>query len=150
MTPAAVRLAVLTTSLLTLFAAPAAASSFSTVAGQQDSLRSAGVSALATVPSRPHIGTASSGDIGGILNATARWSAPPSDGGAAITKYQVIAQKLNASDKVVAAYRSIYKGPKARGLAMTLPSGRYQFRVQAWNSVGASVPSPQSNFVTSR
>jgi hypothetical protein len=123
------RLSVLTTAALTLIAAPAAA---------------------ATTPSRPHIGTASSGVSGGTINATARWSAPPSDGGAPITKYQVIAQKLNASDRVVGSYRSIYKGPAARGLAMTLPSGRYQFRVVAWNSVGASASSPHSNFVTAR
>src|ERR1700710_755533 len=113
MSSRALRATVLVTAVLTLFAAPATA---------------------ATNPSRPHIGTASSGVSGGVKNATARWSAPPSDGGAAITKYQVIAQKLNANNAVVGSYKSIYKGPAARGLAMTLPAGRYQFRVMAWNS----------------
>jgi len=132
MSHAAVRLAVLATAALTVFGASAATAT------------------LATAPARPFIGTASSGLVGGTITATARWIAPSNDGGAAITKYQVIAQRLNVNNAVTASYRSIYKGPAARNLAMTLPAGRYQFRVMAWNSVGASPWSPQSNFVTAR
>ncbi len=128
----AIRLAALTTAALTLVAAPAA------------------TAGAVTAPGRPFIGTASSGVAGGAKTATARWVAPSNTGGAPITKYQVIAQKLNASDKVVASYKSIYKGPAQRNLAMTLPAGRYQFRIMAWNSAGASPWSPQSNFVTAR
>ena len=125
----ALRIAVLATAVLTLSAAPAVA---------------------ATRPSSPFIGTATSGLSGGAVTATARWVAPSNDGGAAITKYQVVAQRLNVNDAVVASYKSIYKGPAARNLAMTLPAGRYQFRVMAWNRVGASAWSLHSNFVTAR
>ncbi len=148
MIPVAARLAVLATASLTMFGTPAAEASFATDSGQSDSLSSAAVAA--TKPGRPFIGTASHGVVGGAKTATARWSAPSNTGGTAITKYQVIAQKLNANNSVVASYKSIYKGPAARNLSMTLPAGRYQFRVMAWNSVGASPWSPESNYVTAR
>ncbi len=140
-------LAALTTTAVTLLAAPAAAASFDT-AVQSGSLSS--TAATATKPGRPFIGTASAGVLGGTKTATARWSAPSNTGGSPITKYQVIAQRLNANNGVVASYKSIYKGPAARNLSMTLPSGRYQFKVMAWNSVGASPWSPASNYVTAR
>ncbi len=96
------------------------------------------------------IGTASTGAAGGTITATARWSAPASTGGAAITKYQVIAQKLNVNNAVAASYKSIDKGPAQRTISMELPSGRYQFRVMAWNSVGSSAWSTASNIVNAR
>lgn len=103
-----------------------------------------------TRPSPPRIGTASSGVSGGSINATARWYAPTTDGGAAITKYRVIAKRLNSAGQVVASYGSAYQSSATRKLTMTLPRARYKFVVYAWNKVGASAASSTSNAVYAR
>jgi hypothetical protein len=106
--------------------------------------------AAVTRPSMPRIGTASSGARGGIVTAVARWYAPLNNGGAAITKYRVVAQKLNSSNRVVRNYVSAYTRPTARVLSMRLPRGRYVFKVRAWNKVGASSWSRASRIVRAR
>ncbi len=101
-------------------------------------------------PSPPRIGTASSGARGGIFTAVARWYAPSSNGGAAISRYRVAAQKLNSRNRVVRTYYSAHTRPTARVLSMRLPRGRYVFKVMAWNKVGASPWSKASRIVTAR
>jgi hypothetical protein len=102
-----------------------------------------------TAPSEPAIGSASSGDRGGAVTATARWSAPSSDGNSPITSYQVQALKLNATGAIVSKV-SATAGAAKRSLTMTLDSGRYKFRVRAVNSVGKSSWSASSNVVRAR
>ena len=80
----------------------------------------------------------------------ARWYAPSSNGGAAISRYRVAAQKLNSRNRVVRTYYSAYTRPTARVLSMRLPRGRYVFKVMAWNKVGASPWSKASRIVTAR
>lgn len=101
-------------------------------------------------PTMPRIGTASSGARGGIVTAVARWYAPLSNGGAAITRYRVVAQKLDSRNRVVRNYFSSYTKPTARAFSMRLPRGRYVFKVMAWNKVGASPWSKPSRIVTAR
>ena len=103
-----------------------------------------------TRPSAPRIGTASSGTSGGTATAAARWSAPTSDGGTPITKYRVLAKRLDSAGRVTATYGSAYQGPSVRKITMTLPRSRYKFVVVAWNRVGASPYSQASNIVYSR
>jgi hypothetical protein len=103
-----------------------------------------------TRPTAPRIGTASSGALGGIVTAVARWSAPANFGGAPITKYRVAAQRLDSRNRVVRNYFSSYTKPTARLLSIRLPRGRYVFKVMAWNKVGASPWSKASRIVTAR
>lgn len=84
-------------------------------------------------PSAPRVGLASSGTPGGYLTAVARWSAPRVTGGAAITRYRVVAKQLNARNRVIRLHYSAYQRPTTRVLAMRLPRGRYVFVVAAWN-----------------
>jgi len=62
----------------------------------------------------------------------------------------VTGRRLNLNNAVSASYRSIDKGPAQRIISMELPTGRYQFKVMASNSVGASSWSAASNVVTAR
>ena len=80
----------------------------------------------------------------------ARWAVPSSNGGAAITDYRVLAQRLNRANRVVRSYGSRYLSASARALTMRLPKGRYVFKVMAWNRVGASSWSRASNIVRAR
>ena len=59
--------------------------------------------------------------------------APVSTGGATVTGYRVRAYKMNRQHRVVAAYTTGYLRPSARGLTLSLPKGRYSFRVLAYN-----------------
>ena len=107
------------------------------------------VSATKTVPSPPTIGSASSGDRGGKVTATARWAPPSSDGHSPITSYVVQALRLNAKDKVVSKV-SATVGAAKHSLTMRLDSGRYMFRVRAVNAIGQSSWSARSNIVHAR
>jgi hypothetical protein len=104
----------------------------------------------ATRPGSPGIKTASSGSRGGKSTAVARWAAPTRNGGAAITKYRVRARRLNDANHFVGTYTSGYLSSSARSLTMRLPKGRYRFSVMAWNRVGASAWSGNSNIVRAR
>lgn len=114
------------------------------------SLRTAVVTP-ATVPGAPVIGPASSGVAGGTINAVARWSAPGSTGGSAITGYRVYAYRMSSTGTVLATTVSPLVGPTLRAYAMTLPVvGSYRFAVRAVNAVGLSAYSARSNLVAGR
>lgn len=101
-------------------------------------------------PSAPRIGTASSGVSGGTITATARWAAPLSTGGAAITGYRVRAYKYSVGGSLLASYLSVMLSPTSRAYVMKLPSGRYRFKAYAYNKVGVSPASAASNLVIAR
>jgi hypothetical protein len=103
-----------------------------------------------TRPSAPRIGRATAGSKGGSSTALVRWLAPTSDGGAAVSKYRVVAKRLDAQGRVVRSYGSVYLKPGARSLAMRLPKARYRFVVLAYNRVGASPASRASTIVQAR
>ncbi|MCM0620503.1 fibronectin type III domain-containing protein [Nocardioides bruguierae] len=103
----------------------------------------------ATTPGRPRIGAASSGRRGGAITAVARWSAPSSDGGAALTGYRVVARKWDAAGRVVQV-RRVDVAASATRQALRLTRGRWSFRVQARNTEGLSRPSAASSVVRAR
>jgi Fibronectin type III domain len=103
-----------------------------------------------TRPSAPRIGKASPGAKGGKSTAVVRWLAPTRNGGAAVTKYRVIAKRVDANGRVVRSYNSAYQKPAVRQLAMKVPKARYRFVVIAWNRVGASPASKVSNIANAR
>ncbi|GAA2514561.1 peroxidase family protein [Pilimelia columellifera] len=113
------------------------------------SARSAAV-VPATAPSAPRIGTASSGASGGTVTATARWGAPASNGGAAITGYRVVALRLSASGAVLSTRTSGLRAASGRSYSFRLSQGRYRFQVYAVNVAGAGPRSSRSNQVTAR
>jgi predicted phage tail protein len=114
----------------------------------------------ATAPGAPGIGNASSGVPGGgrvvvraaapTFRATARWTAPKSNGGAAITGYVVTALKISADGAVVRRIESTLQAPDKRTATMRLRRGVYRFVVSASNWAGESKPSARSNRVTLR
>ncbi|MET3962780.1 hypothetical protein ABIE44_002714 [Marmoricola sp. OAE513] len=104
---------------------------------------------LAVKPSAPRIGKASSGKSGKPVTATAKWAAPGSNGGAAITSYKVIAYKIKKG-KVVSTKVSKALGGGARSYKFKLSKGSYKFRVVAYNAKGASPASGLSKVVTAK
>lgn len=104
---------------------------------------------VAVKPSAPRIGTASSGRVGAPVNATARWAAPSTSGGAAITSYKVIASRL-VGGRIVSTKVSVALSAKARAYAFRLVKGYYRFRVVAYNAKGASPASAYSKTVSAR
>jgi hypothetical protein len=101
-------------------------------------------------PSAPRIGLATSGRRGGSVTATARWSAPLSNGGAGISGYRVRAQLLDGSGRVVKVLATRLLSSGTRVVTVKLPKGRYRFRVVAYNRVGASPTSAASRIVRAR
>ncbi|RNM16355.1 fibronectin type III domain-containing protein [Nocardioides pocheonensis] len=106
--------------------------------------------ATATTPSAPGIGLASSGRRGHPITAVARWNAPASNGGAAITGYRVRAERLSRSGRVVGSVTSRLVGSGTHALTLALPQGRYRFRIVAYNQAGASPYSSASRVVVAR
>jgi predicted phage tail protein len=99
--------------------------------------------AAPTAPGVPTMGNATAGST----NAIVRWTAPASNGGSAITRYEV--QVLNgATNAPVGALRTA--AANATQLTVTgLTNGTaYRFRVRAVNTIGASAFSANSNVVT--
>lgn len=117
--------------------------------GQAADVARVAVNAVAGPPGPPAIGRAVSGAKGGKVNATAKWSAPSSTGGSAVTGYRVEAQRLNASGAVVARYSATVSA-SARSRTMKLPVGRCTFRVRAINGKGSGPWSANSNIVRAR
>lgn len=104
---------------------------------------------VTTKPSAPRIGTAVSGKAGGTRTATAKWAAPLSNGGVAITSYRVVAYKF-VSGRVTRTYVSKTLVGSARSFVFALPRGSFKFRIIAYNSVGASPSSAYSKLVSAR
>ena len=104
----------------------------------------------ATAPTAPRIGAAKSGARGGKSTAAATWSPPSTDGGARVTGYQVVAQRLNSSGAVVGVVTSRWLGASARSVTLKLTKGRYRFVVVASNAVGVSPTSAPSKVVRAR
>jgi hypothetical protein len=108
------------------------------------------VGPVATAPSAPSIGAAKSGARGGRATAAVTWSVPSRDGGSGITGYQVVAQRLDASGKVVKVLTSRWLGAGTRSVTWRLAKGRYRFVVHARNAVGVSPWSTPSKAVRAR
>ncbi len=104
----------------------------------------------ATRPSAPRMGRAVAGRRGGKSTATVHWLPPTRTGGAAITRYRVVARRLNSHGRVVHSYVSGYRRPTTRSLSMRLPRARYRFVVIAYNRVGSSPVSRTSRIVRAR
>jgi len=79
-----------------------------------------------------------------------RWSAPSSNGGAAITSYRIVAFRLGAHNRVRHTYGSSYQRSTTRYVSLRLPAGRYAFKVIAGNRVGSSPYSGASRVVRAR
>jgi hypothetical protein len=101
-------------------------------------------------PLAPGIRLATSGRRGGTVTATARWAAPASAGGSAITGYRVKALLISSFGRVVKVYASRMLYPSIRAAKLRLSRGHYRFRVIAYNRVGASPASAASRIVTAR
>jgi Fibronectin type III domain/Abnormal spindle-like microcephaly-assoc'd, ASPM-SPD-2-Hydin len=117
-------------------------------AGPRSALSAAVVPA--TRASAPQILTAKSGKAGGKITATAAWIAPRTNGGARITSYRVIEQRISATGKVLKTTTSGAIKPSARSAALHLKAGTYRFRVVAVNGVGTSATSARSKAVRAR
>ncbi|WP_374969514.1 fibronectin type III domain-containing protein [Terrabacter sp. BE26] len=105
----------------------------------------------ATTPGAPVIGIAVAGVAGGTITATAKWSAPASTGGSAVTGYRVSALRMSSTGAVLSTTVSTVQLATSRTLAMTLPAiGNYRFTVQAINAVGSGTQSARSNLVAGR
>ncbi len=106
---------------------------------------------IAAPPGPPRVGTPSSGITGGAVTAIARWATPSTDGGSPITGYKVIAYKLTAAGKIAKAYYSPLLSSAARAHKWTtVPTGRYKFKVLAYNALGKSPASAYSTIVLAR
>jgi Ca2+-binding RTX toxin-like protein len=99
--------------------------------------------AAPTAPGAPTIGNATAG----TGNAVVRWTAPASNGGSAIIRYEVRVVN-NATNANVGALRNA--GANATQLTVTgLNNGTaYRFRVRAVNAIGNGAFSADSNVVT--
>lgn len=105
---------------------------------------------VVTVPDAPGISQASSGRRGRPYTATARWSAPASDGGAPVDGFVVYMEKLDAFGGVTRTFFSDTIPAADRTATFKLPRGRYRFSITALNEVGESEPSAYSNVVSAR
>ncbi len=107
----------------------------------------------ATAPDTPTIGRASSGRRRRPITAIVRWSAPASDGGAAITGYEIRAEKLvrrHRRTRVARVYTARGISPAATTAQLRLRRGKYRFYVQAVNAIGTSGWSGASRTVRAR
>jgi Fibronectin type III domain/Glycosyl hydrolase family 26 len=101
------------------------------------------VSCTATAPFAPGNVVA----IGGMSSATVFWSAPTSNGGAAITSYTATAYDAN---QIAQGTVTVTGTPPATRAALSglVNGSAYTFKVTATNSVGTGPPSAASNAVT--
>jgi chitodextrinase len=103
-----------------------------------------------TFPGEPVVGTPSALNASAIVRAMVRWTAPPSDGGSAITGYQVMVVRASSPSIQLGTLRSAAAG--ATSLTVTgLSNGTaYRFKVRATNVAGPGPYSVLSNAVTPR
>jgi hypothetical protein len=97
-----------------------------------------------TVPGAPASVTAARGGVGNPITATVTWTAPTVTGGATITRYQIIRQRLNANGTNNGAATVVTVAGNVRQSVFTAPAGvppntTYRFTVQAVNLAGAGV-----------
>ncbi len=107
----------------------------------------------ATVPGAPTIGASSAGvTTDTVISATARWSAPASDGGAAISSYRVVASRAGTATTVTKTFTvGTRVSPFTFKFTGLVTGASYTFTVQAVNSVGAGAASaPSSPAVVAR
>ncbi len=93
----------------------------------------------ATLPGAPTIGTAT----GGTASASVSWTAPASNGGAAITGYTVTPY-IGGTAQTAQTFNSAATTETVTGLS----NSAYTFKVAAINSVGTGAQSAASNAVT--
>ena len=93
----------------------------------------------ATTPGAPTIGTATAG----TASASVTWTAPASNGGAAITGY-VVTPYIGGTAQTAQTFNSTATTETVTGLS----NSAYTFTVAAINSVGTGAASAQSNTVT--
>jgi hypothetical protein len=96
----------------------------------------------------PGIGQAQSGKRGGNDTATAKWRAPVANG-AVLSGYEVRALKLRPG-RSAKIRPSVAVGSTVSKLRMSLPAGKYKFRVRAVSAAGKSPWSERSATVRSR
>ena len=106
----------------------------------------------ATVAGAPAIGTAAGGvSTDAVISATANWTAPQSNGGSAITGYQVEADRYSGTTLVSKTLSPTLLATARQFQCTGLVNGAtYKFRIRAVNAVGLSRFSAPSNLVTAR
>jgi hypothetical protein len=102
----------------------------------------------AVIPLAPGIAKAKSGKRGGNDTATAKWRAPVANG-AVLSGYEVRALKLRPG-RSAKIRPSVAVGSAVNKLRMSLPAGKYKFRVRAVSAAGKSPWSERSATVRSR
>jgi len=94
-----------------------------------------------TVPDAPVIGTATAADV----SATVGWTAPVSNGGSAITSYEIVATPAAGTTLTRSGISATATSASVTGLAN---GTAYSLRVRAVNAVGTGALSAASNAVT--
>ena len=102
------------------------------------------------VPGAARIATAYSGNVGGPVNAVARWMPPLTTGGAAINGYVVTALRIASNGSVASRSRSAVISASGRTYWYPLARGYYRFQVQARNVAGFGALSGMSAQVIAR
>jgi hypothetical protein len=102
----------------------------------------------AVIPLAPGIGKAKSGKRGGNDTATAKWRAPVANG-AVLSGYEVRALKLRPG-RSAKVRPSVAVGSTVNKLRMSLPAGKYKFRVRSVSAAGKSPWSERSATLRSR
>ena len=104
----------------------------------------------AGVPGAPRIRTATPGAVGGRLTGIARWKPPTTNGGQAITGYQITAYRYRPNGTVASRTLSPVLSPTKHSYNMRLTKGSYRVTCTALNAIGASPQSSRSNLVAAR